>query len=300
LPMTKAAVRAMDTLTAFCAGPDGGGLKVDRFMVAGGSKRGWTTWTTAAVDDRVVAITPIVIDMLNLVPSFKHHYQAYGFYAPAVGDYVRHGIMEWMDTPEFRRLLRIVEPYEYRERLTMPKLLINACGDQFFLPDSAQFYWSDLRGPKYLRYVPNADHSLRDTDAWETLAAWQHAILNDVPMPKLTWRRDAAGVIHVRSDLRPKTVKFWTATNPDARDFRLETLGPVWQSRELQPDSDGEYSARLAPPAKGWTAGMIELTYDLGGPTPLKLTTQVWVAPDRLPFPPPKGKSAEELKAAAR
>ena len=53
-------------------------------MVTGGSKRGWTTWTTAAVDKRVVAITPMVIDMLNIDPSFEHHYRVYGFWAPAV------------------------------------------------------------------------------------------------------------------------------------------------------------------------------------------------------------------------
>src|SRR5688572_24296094 len=89
LPMTKAAVRALDTITAFCASDEGGKMKIDKFVVAGGSKRGWTTWTTAAVDKRVVGIVPIVIDMLNVVPSFKHHFAAYGFWAPAVGDYTR-------------------------------------------------------------------------------------------------------------------------------------------------------------------------------------------------------------------
>ena len=78
LPMTKAAVRAMDTITAVTAGLDGGGPTVDEFVVAGGSKRGWTTWTTAAVDSRVIAIIPIVIDMLNISPSFQHLLEAYG------------------------------------------------------------------------------------------------------------------------------------------------------------------------------------------------------------------------------
>ena len=47
----------------------------------------------------------------------------------------------------------------------MPKFIMNASGDQFFLPDSSQFYFDDLTGDKYLRYVPNADHWLDDTDA---------------------------------------------------------------------------------------------------------------------------------------
>src|SRR5687768_8882721 len=50
LPMTKSAVRAMDTLTAFAASAAGGSSKVGRFVIGGASKRGWTTWATAAVD----------------------------------------------------------------------------------------------------------------------------------------------------------------------------------------------------------------------------------------------------------
>ncbi len=129
LPMTKAAVRAMDTMTAFAASEDGGGNDVSRFVVAGGSKRGWTTWTTGMVDDRVVAIAPIVIDLLNLEPSFEHHWKAYGFWAPAIGDYVYEGITDWFGTPEYLELQKIVEPYNHLDKLTMPKYLINATGE---------------------------------------------------------------------------------------------------------------------------------------------------------------------------
>ena len=49
LPMTKAAVRTMDTVTSFAASKQGGKHRVEHFVVTGASKRGWTTWTTAAV-----------------------------------------------------------------------------------------------------------------------------------------------------------------------------------------------------------------------------------------------------------
>jgi PhoPQ-activated pathogenicity-related protein len=161
LPMTKAAVRALDTVAAVMASPEAGAVKVEKFVVSGGSKRGWTAWTTAAVDRRVVAVIPASIDLLNLEKSFEHHYRVYGFWAPAVKDYEQAGVMDWAGTPEYRNLLNIEEPYSYRDRLTMPKFMIYAAGDQFFLPDSSRFYFDDLQGEKYLRYVPNADHSLR-------------------------------------------------------------------------------------------------------------------------------------------
>ena len=69
--------------------------------------------------------------MLNVEPSFEHHYRAYGFWAPAVKDYNRLDLMNWMGTKQHHALMEIEEPYEYRERFTMPKFLINAAGDQF-------------------------------------------------------------------------------------------------------------------------------------------------------------------------
>jgi PhoPQ-activated pathogenicity-related protein len=152
-------------------------------------KRGWTAWTVAAVDRRVVGLAPIVIDVLNIEASIKHHYRAYGFYAPAVGDYVRHGVLEWHDTPEAKALYEIEDPFAYRDRLTLPKLMINAAGDQFFLPDSSRFYFADLPGPKFLRYIPNTDHGLKNTDAYRTLASWHHALLTRAPLPEFTWKK---------------------------------------------------------------------------------------------------------------
>ncbi len=287
-PMTKAAVRAMDTVQAFAQSPEGGRRAITKFVVSGGSKRGWTTWTTAAVDSRVVAIMPAVIDMLNLRPSFLHHWQAYGFWAPAVGDYVTHGIMDRMNEARFEQLVSLVEPYSYRERLTLPKYIVNASGDQFFLPDSWQFYYSDLKGETYLRYVPNTDHSLRKSDAPESLLAFYGAIVKGVPRPTFDWKAGKDGTLEVRAATRPAKVTLWQASNPSARDFRLETLGPAWKSVEVQPDGDGVYRAKLGAPAEGWTAGFLEVSFDYGGPAPLIFSTGVRVVPDVLPFLPPK------------
>ena len=283
LPMTKAAVRAMDTVTDFLASKTGGGLQVDHFVVTGASKRGWTTWSTAAVDKRVVGIIPIVIDMLNTERSFKHHQAAYGFYAEAVNDYVEMKIMDWIGKPEFTKLKRIEDPYEYRARFTMPKLLLNSAGDQFFLPDSWQFYWHGLTGPKHLRYVPNTGHGLRDSDAIDSLAGFYHSILNKTRLPRYKWEVDKIGTITVRTKDKPKEVRLWQATNADARDFRIDKLGPIWTSVQLEPTGNKTYAARVSDPPKGWTAYMIELTFP-GKLRPQKFTTGIVVTPKTLPF----------------
>ncbi len=291
LPMTKAVVRAMDTITAFCAGGPAGRVKVDQFFVAGGSKRGWTTWTTAAVDDRVVGVAPLVIDLLNIVPSFQHHYRAYGFFAPAVKDYQDMGIMDATDTAEYRNLMRLVEPYSYRDRYKFPKYIVNSSGDQFFLPDSSQFYFDDLPGEKYIRYVPNTDHSLKDSDAREGLIAYYDAFLRDAPRPRFSWSFDRDGSIRVDVKDQPSDVKVWYANNPKARDFRLETIGKAYQSTRPQLPRPGTYIARAPKPDAGWTAFFVELTFPSGGKYPFKFSTPVRVIPNTLPYEWPPAKS---------
>src|SRR5262249_22691245 len=145
LPMVKSAVRAMDAVTEFLAGDQGGKTAVKKFVVAGGSKRGWTAWLTAAVDARVSAVIPMVIDVVNVRACKVNHFASYGSWARAVGDYTRHKVHERFDTPQYAELLRTVDPYSYRERLTLPKFVVNATGDQYFPPDSSKFYFDDLK-----------------------------------------------------------------------------------------------------------------------------------------------------------
>ncbi len=301
MPMTKAAVRAMDTVTAFMKSEAGGGKTVDKFMVAGGSKRGWTTWTTAIADNRVVAISPIVIDLLNIIPSFVHHYRAYGFWAPSVGDYYAEGVMDEQSNPKYKQLMKLVEPYEHRDRLLMPKFIMNSAGDQFFLPDSWKFYFKKLKGENHLRYVPNSDHSLRDTDAYESLIAFYDSVLQGKPRPVYSWDVKKDGTIVVKTKDTPSAVKLWQATNPDGRDFRLEQIGPQYKSSDLKPAKPGEYVAKVDKPAKGYTAYFVEMTFPSGGKYPYKFTTGVVVNPDTYPFPAPvKGQTKIGPKPARR
>lgn len=288
LPMTKAAVRAMDATSMFLASEAGGKIVVDKYVVAGESKRGWTAWTTAAVDRRVVAVIPMVIDLLNVGPSFRHQFRVYGGYSAQVADYVQAGIMDWDSTVEFRNLMKIEEPFQYRQRLTMPKFMINASGDQYFLPDSSQFYFDQLPGEKYLRYVPNADHAVtKNTDAAESAAAFYASILNNRPRPQFTWKLEGSRIV-VDTQTEPTAVKLWQATNPDGRDFRLEKIGAAYHSSDLKPVAPGRYIAEVSKPARGYTAYFVELTYPSGSKYPFKFTTAVKVVPDIEPYPPPK------------
>jgi len=151
---------------------------------------------------------------------------------------------------------------------------------------------NDLPGVKYLRYVPNADHSLKGSDAYETLQACYNAVLNNSHLPEFSWTLEKDGSIRVITKDTPTEVKLWQATNPEARDFRLEMIGPAYKSTTLTDQGGGIYVGKVPEPAKGWTAFFVELTFPSGNSSPpFKFTTQVRVVPDVLPHKfVPKGR----------
>jgi PhoPQ-activated pathogenicity-related protein len=287
LAMVKSGVRALDAIQEFMASDAGGRLRIDQFVVSGGSKRGWTTWLVAAVDKRVIAIMPLVIDALNSEAITRHHYEAYGFFSPSLKDYVNHRLFpDKIGTPEYQHVLAIEDPYNYRhrDRLKIPKYIVNASGDQFFLPDNSQFYFGELQGEKHLRYVPNSKHNLAGTDARESMLAFYEAILNNRRRPEFSWKKQKDGSIVVTVKDKPREVNLWQATNPKARDFRVDTIGNAYTSTPLKEQGPGVYVGRVEKPASGFTAFFVELVYESGGKHPFKFTTEVSVVPDVLPF----------------
>ncbi|MCL4220746.1 MAG: hypothetical protein KJZ65_05205 [Phycisphaerales bacterium] len=283
LPMVQSAVAAMDAAEGVLR--ERGLEPLDGFIVTGASKRGWTTWLTAAVDPRVRAIMPIVFDMLNMKEAMPHHLAAYGFWAPSLHDYAVRSIPEAMMRGENDVLRSIVDPWLYRQRFTMPKFILNAAGDEYFLPDTAQFYIGDLPGLTRLRYVPNADHGLTGhPGAIASLIAFHEAVAGGVEIPELVWQV-ADGDLIVRTSRAPTRITAWNADNPKARDFRVEAIGEVWKPLPISPDQQGEYRVVLTAPEQGWRAWMVDAEFVVEGQNQrLVFSTPVWVVPDTLPF----------------
>ncbi len=297
LPMVKSAVRAMDTAQAFVPTIPGRGLQIDDFVVSGASKRGWTTWLTGAIDPRVRAIVPAVFDALNLDDQLVHHHRAYKAstvaliegYAIEIQDYINANIHTRTGTPEGEALRLIVDPYEYRDRLTLPKYIVVATGDEFFVSDSAQFYFHDLLGQKYLRYVPGTGHNL-NLDAIVNGAAFYSALVARETLPEFTWTVESDTSIRVQTTPGAQViVKLWQAHQPKSRDFRNyggfgpDGIGgdpaPTWSSSVLVSQGNGTYVGQVLRPATGARAFLVELTYSRGlDNLPLVFTTEVVVA----------------------
>ena len=308
LPMTKSAVTAMDAIQELVP-------EIEKFVVTGASKRGWTTWLTGAADPkaRVVGIMPMVIDMLNMRPSFIHHYRCYGEYSEQIEDYdspANTGNPISMDVIQYVNgtnpdpvltalgddLLAIVDPYSYLARLRMPKYGINASGDQFFVPDSAQFYYDDMLQPMRLNYFPNVGHSLTSYEHAIGVASPVYiSMAQGLPLPQITWSETYTGsglMINVTPSTTPTVLSaslYTATTNAGFRNFRVEVIGDTaWTAAPLTPVG-GVYSVVVPNPGPNqWTGAFVQVVFDSGLPgLPLVLTTQIYVTPDVYLYPAP-------------
>jgi PhoPQ-activated pathogenicity-related protein len=271
-PMAKSAVRAMDALEEIAL--EKHQTKIERFVVTGASKRGWTTWLSAVVDDRVAGIAPIVIDTLNFPAQMRHQKATWGFYSEQIADYTLKGLVDVMLKQPEIPLWQWVDPYTYRSELSLPKLLINGTNDRYWVVDAMNMYWDDLKGPKCVHYAPNAGHSLdggRDK-ALTTLAVFAQHIALGESMPGLSWKHDDDGDklrLTLRSTPKPQTVRLWTAHSDD-KDFRPDE----WKATDVNPNESGDYVALVDKPENGFVAFFGEAVYK-AGPHEYSLSTQI-------------------------
>ncbi len=280
LPMVNAAVRAMDATQAFLQQeklPE-----VTGFTLTGASKRGWTAWLTAAVDPRVRGVVPMVIDLLNMNAQFKQQIADYGSFSPQLRDYTQLNLFDRLQTPDGQALVRLVDPYAYRDRLTQPKLMVLGTNDPYWTVDALSLYWPGLRGDAYITYIPNAGHTLGGD--WRRVAGSLFALHRHAhhleAMPQLAWQfgpADAQGIVElsVTSDTAPSEVRLWTATST-TRDFRNAT----WTATPVpaKADNDQAWAVTLAPDPQAYRAAMVECVYPRR-PFALHLTTVIQVLP---------------------
>lgn len=266
-PMVNSAVKAMDALQEFSAAQKW--PKVAGFVVSGASKRGWTSWLTAAADPRIKAAAPMVIDMLNFPAQIKHQYELWGKPSEQIIDYTSKGLIREDGIPRpglETRLWEMMDPYSYRQRVGMPKLLLVGANDRYWSTDAMNLYWDDLIGEKYIFRGANAGHGLegRQSDALSTLGVFfQHTVAGH-SLPQIQWSEKADDQtlgLMVSCDRTPAATRFWVA-HSETRDFRDSR----WTSRPLQ-KVDNHWVGEEPIPAGRHVAVFAELVYEYEGTT---------------------------------
>ena len=265
-PMVKSAVRAMDAIQEFSR--ENLRNTVNRFIVSGASKRGWTTWLTGAADPRVTAIAPMVIDILNMPVNLDYQVKMWKDYSVQIEDYVKLGIPQTARSEKGMAITTMVDPYAYRGKLSMPKMIFMGTNDEYWTVDAIKHYIDSIPGENYVHYVPNAGHSLGDKQqALTALSAFFGRTLAGSPYPLLQWEvTPAKKGVSVKVKTSPEVLLdavLWSTDSEDT-DFRDEK----WSGRslELKKKKPAVVTVTQPFPEKGYRAFYVDLKYkDLHG-----------------------------------
>lgn len=259
-PMVKSAVRAMDAVQEFSKQKLN--HEVKRFVVSGASKRGWTTWLTGASDNRVAAIAPMVIDILNMPVNLDYQVKMWKDYSIQIEDYVKLGIPQNSHTEQGEAITTMVDPYSYRKKLTMPKMLFMGTNDEYWTVDAIKHYIDSIPGQNYVHYVPNAGHDLGDKkQAIAALSAFFGATLANRPytacQPQLTYSKKGI-TLQVNASADALVDATLWSTNSTDTDFRNEK----WEGKPVGIKKKSSTVTAVEPfPAAGYRAFYLDLKY---------------------------------------
>ncbi len=258
-PMTKSAVRAMDILQAFSKKELN--KKIKGFVVSGASKRGWTTWLTGANDPRVVAIGPMVIDMLNMPVNIPYQKVVWGDYSIEIEDYVKLGLAQQFGTNQNNDLVKMIDPYSYRKSLTMPKVLFMGTNDPYWPVDAVKNYIDDIPGDNHICYTPNAGHDQGDRKrAFTTLSALLGTTITKgkLPICKYTISESSGKIVLTINTTADKLVDAslftTTSSNQEFRDKKWSFVG-------LNAAKKPVVQVEMDYPKIGFKAFYVELKY---------------------------------------
>ena len=277
-PMVKSAVSAMDAIEEFSKKELN--KEITRFTLAGASKRGWTTWLTGASDKRVEAIGPMVIDVLNMPISLDYQIEVWNEYSIQIEDYTKLEIPQAVNTPDGNAITLMIDPYSYRKKLTMPKIIFIGTNDEYWPVDAIKNYIDEIPGENYIHYVPNAGHGLAGGEqALRALSAFWGRTLDKKPYMELSYtilsdKTSATLSVKATPD-ELLNVYLWSAYSKD-RDFRDEEF----ISKKIKSSNNTEIKYKITFPKSGFKAFYIDLEYaDPNGGKYTK-STRMYVADD--------------------
>jgi PhoPQ-activated pathogenicity-related protein len=258
-PMTKTAVKAMDAVQEISK--KAWSHDVNRFVVSGASKRGWTTWLTGANDKRVEAIAPMVIDILNMPVSLDYQIKAWNTYSVQIEDYVKLGIPQGARSESGMAINDMVDPYSYRKTLTMPKMIFMGTNDEYWVVDAIKNYYDSIPGRNLIHYVPNAGHDLAGgAQAFRGLSAFYGLTLKGKDYPDCKWNivqkgRKAVLTVNATADVLTDAI-LWSANSKN-----MVFTKSVWTGRKLGSRKKSVVKVTEPFPTSGFRAFYLDLKY---------------------------------------
>jgi PhoPQ-activated pathogenicity-related protein len=201
-------------------------------------------------------------------------------YSVQIEDYVKLGIPQTSRSEKGMAITTMVDPYSYRKKLTMPKMIFMGTNDEYWTVDAIKHYIDSIPGQNFITYVPNVGHSLGDKkQALTTLSAFFGQTLAGSSYPVLNWnisqnKKGATLKVDATADILVDAI-LWSTDSEDT-DFRNDK----WSGKSLglKSKKPSTVTALQPYPEKGYCAFYLDLKYKDANGGEYTESTRVFVA----------------------
>jgi PhoPQ-activated pathogenicity-related protein len=194
---------------------------------------------------------------------------------------VKLGIPQTARTEKGEAITTMVDPYAYRKKLTMPKMLFMGTNDEYWTVDAIKHYIDSIPGQNIIHYVPNVGHDLGDKQqALAGLSAFFGHTLARTPYPILQWdltqgRKAITLKVNASSDMLVDAM-LWSTDSEDT-DFRDEQ----WKGERVSLKKKHDVVTAQQPyPQEGYRAFYLDLKYKDPNGGEYTESTRMFVADD--------------------
>jgi PhoPQ-activated pathogenicity-related protein len=171
------------------------------------------------------------------------------------------GIPQGTDTEDGKAISAMIDPYSYRNKLTVPKMIFIGTNDEYWTVDAIKHYYNQIPGKNMIHYVPNAGHNLAGgKQAFESLSGFFGTTIRNENYQTIDWKTAdlkegvELSVNAFENNLVEATL--WTTTSSD-RDFRNN----LWLSKNIKLTTLPKINLVQPYPSKGYKAFYLDLKY---------------------------------------
>ncbi len=300
LPMVKSVVSAMNAVQEFILKELQSEIPVKDFVICGDIPF-FTPWLIPAVDERVIG----VIGLNNFVYNIDYLIKAFLInqipFPPLFEELDNEGLLQHFETKEGEKLLSIIDPYNYRQFMRIPKLVVSYSGrsDTNFsfyaesvLPDIPEpIFWSLFpqasisREPIYLSQstmnmsyskspMPPKIYNFRDT-----IFIFYQRIISKRELPLFSWNITEDGKCSLKVSEEIVEARVWYCIQ-DTKKQLFDSVSE-WQMATMLEISEDTYEVNLNLPDDRYKAVFIEVIYPSLSGTNFPMTSYIHIIPPK-------------------
>jgi PhoPQ-activated pathogenicity-related protein len=202
-------------------------------------------------------------------------------YSIQIEDYVKLGIVQDIGSAKTNELTAMIDPYSYRKKLTMPKMILMGTNDEYWPIDNIKNYYDSIPGQNLLHYIANVGHDMGDKkEALASLGSFFGLTLATKTYPTCVWKTISGekGIeVNITATADKLTdVIMWSADSPD-KDFRNDK----WESKSLGIKNRHLIKVTEGFPGKGFRAFYLNLKYKDANGSEYTESTRVFMTDEK-------------------